>query len=388
MLKGSVLLSGEGRIVAFTGHERLRQLFIANDFFIELVHLNDRIAILTFFDLLRQRGSSAPVSFRLQHHGGVVDNCRLAAAAIKQGGGLEIQVHIQAHGSASLQPPRRQTAGKHAGIPPLAAVAHEMCTPLNAIIGFSDFLLHETRPRLEHESQREYVSLIKKSGEHLLAMVTHMLGQEEPAAAVEEADQDIAGIIQDCAAMMASLLCQRHVVFNTAKAGACHVVASNTEVRQIVINLLSNAIKYTGHNGRITLQTSLETGNHVALSVADNGMGISRRQRARIGVPYCRAANALKSHVAGTGLGLALVYKIAKTYGGKVRIKSRYGKGTVVSVFLPCANHVDGQGQAGRADHFPHLVHASWTANNTGMKDHDTDNGKKEEEEKEIRKSA
>lgn len=387
-LKGSVVVSGEGHVAAFSGHERLRQLFAASCFFVDHVHLNDRIAILTFFDTLKQTGQATPVSFRLQHQGGVIDNCILTPGHIRPDGGLELAIAIETAGADILLPANTDRNRLHADVPPLAAIAHEMRTPLNAIIGFSDFLLHEVQTRFEHETQREYVSLIKKSGEHLLEMVTRVLGGTEHGASGQAGKSNIDSILRGCSAMMASLLRQRHMTFNTGEAGSRYVAASDIEVRQIVINLLANAIKYTGRDGSITLSTFIDTKDRIVISVTDNGIGISRRQLARIGVPFRRARNAIESSVEGNGLGLALVYNIVASYGGIVRIKSRQGKGTCVSVFLPAAGKgailPDCRRQSGRTDNSPHLIYVTEMKNRDGMKDKTIENGKK----KEIRKSA
>lgn len=390
-------MSGEGLMVAFSGHMCLEQLFAPEHCFIDHVHVNDRIAVLTFFDSLRRRGNAAPAAFRLRNQSGLIDSCILTPGHGMPDGAVRFFIKAETNGCDVLLPAERGAGGLNGDVSPLAAAAHEMRMPLNAIIGFSDFLLHELKGQFDHEGQRDYVMLIKKSGEHLLEMITHMLGAAQCDCPGRAQYNDIAGIVRECTAIMGSLLSARHITVHMKGAQNLYAAAHDIEVRQIVINLLANAIKYTGHDGRINLNVSVNGKKRVIISVADNGIGISREQLAQIGMPFRRTKNAIESSAEGNGLGLALVYRIAVFYGGRVRIKSREGKGTHISVSLPLLQRHAGAGwnrqvernagcrQSGTRGSFPHLIPVTERENHNGMKVHNIDNGK---QEKEILKSA
>ncbi|HEY9055900.1 MAG TPA: PAS domain-containing sensor histidine kinase [Aurantimonas sp.] len=227
----------------------------------------------------------------------------------------------------------------------LAAVSHELRTPLNAIIGFSDILDQEFFGGFESERQKEYVGLIRQSGQHLLSVVNSLLdvskieaGRYELAPepfSLDEAVNTAAGVVREEARRKDLRLdvrssCQGETI--VADRRACH---------QILLNLLSNAVKFTD-SGVITLESQIDTGA-IELSVSDTGIGIAEADIERLGRPFTQLSSGPARRYQGTGLGLSLVKGLAELHGGSMTIRSQPGIGTMVTVRLPtdCTRRTD-----------------------------------------------
>jgi two-component system phosphate regulon sensor histidine kinase PhoR len=112
------------------------------------------------------------------------------------------------------------------------------------------------------------------------------------------------------------------------------VVADEEAVRQILDNLLDNAVKYTPEGGWVRVACSL-TACHVAIEVADSGIGIPRDDLSRVFERFYRVDKARSRELGGTGLGLSIVKHLVQSIGGTVSVASRVGEGTQFNVQLP-----------------------------------------------------
>jgi signal transduction histidine kinase len=219
----------------------------------------------------------------------------------------------------------------------LAHMSHELRTPLNAIIGFSDMMLQGIFGPVENR-YGEYVGLINKSGSHLLEVISAILDMSKIEAGkfvLHVENVDIAGLIGDCTALMRFAVEERQISLSTdVPADGASLAADRRALKQILINLLSNAVKFTPIGGKVVV--CVRTGADILeIAVRDTGTGIPKAALERLGRPFERVTN--NAHVAceGTGLGLALVYGLARLHGGTVRIDSTEHVGTVVTVALP-----------------------------------------------------
>ena len=105
-------------------------------------------------------------------------------------------------------------------------------------------------------------------------------------------------------------------------------------LKQIMLNLLSNAVKFTPPGGHITVRART-TGTAVTFSVEDTGIGIPKEALKKLGRPFEQVGNQFTKSHRGSGLGLAITSSLAELHGGAMRIRSREGHGTIVSVRLP-----------------------------------------------------
>lgn len=220
----------------------------------------------------------------------------------------------------------------------LASVSHELRTPLNAIIGFSDMLLLELFGKFGDPRQKEYVTLVRDSGHHLLDVVNSILNVskiESGAYPILPEAFVLADAVEMCRSMMdgqAATKSIRLIVGDPFDPG--EIVADRRAVQQMLINLISNAIKFTPAGGTVTIKTS-RIGSFAKLAVIDNGIGIEEKDLARIGEPFTQVHNDYTRQFDGAGLGLSLVKGLVSLHGGSMSIESAPAQGTTVTISLP-----------------------------------------------------
>lgn len=241
----------------------------------------------------------------------------------------------------------------------LATMSHELRTPLNAIIGFSEILRDGMVGALE-DKQKGYVSDIFESGQHLLSLINDVLDLSKIEAGrmvLEVEAVEVKGLLQSCLSIIKEKAAAQRVQLQTevsATLGAAWLDAR--KVKQIVYNLLSNAVKFTPEGGQITLQAQLVerdqllasirhmAGSHtsgigndaqfIAIAITDTGIGIDAQDIPRLFQPFVQVESTLSRRFEGTGLGLALVRKLAEMHGGAVAVSSTPGKGSTFTVWL------------------------------------------------------
>ena len=220
----------------------------------------------------------------------------------------------------------------------LATVSHELRTPLNAIIGFSDMLAFEMVGRFTDPRQRDYATLIRESGSHLLAVVNSILDIsriESRAYAIHPEPFAFAEAAAACHAMLAAQAQAKSVELrNGVTPSIGEVNADRRAVQQILINLLGNAVKFTPNGGTVSLEAR-RNARSIIFEVHDNGIGMSAEDLARVGRPFVQANGDYAREHDGVGLGLSIAKGLVALHGGALSISSAPGAGTMVSVTLP-----------------------------------------------------
>lgn len=220
----------------------------------------------------------------------------------------------------------------------LAVVSHELRTPLNAIIGFSDMLLHEMFGGFKDPRQKEYVGLVRDSGQHLLAVVTSILDVsriEAGAYATEPEPFRFIEAVEMCQSMMQLQANAKNIDLQAQIApDAGEINADRRAVQQILINLVSNAIKFTPDGGDVVVGAK-RIGSRLHFWVRDTGIGIAEEDFANLGKPFMQIQNDYTRRFEGTGLGLSLVKGLVALHEGTMSIESMPGEGTTVTISLP-----------------------------------------------------
>ncbi|PTE09669.1 sensor histidine kinase [Mesorhizobium helmanticense] len=220
----------------------------------------------------------------------------------------------------------------------LAVVSHELRTPLNAIIGFSDMLLHEMFGGFKDPRQKEYVGLVRESGQHLLAVVTSILDVsriESGAYATEPEPFRFVEAVEMCQSMMRLQAEAKNIDLQTQIApDAGEINADRRAVQQILINLVSNAIKFTPDGGDVVVGAK-RIGSRLHFWVRDTGIGIAEEDFENLGKPFMQIQNDYTRRFEGTGLGLSLVKGLVALHDGTMSIESMPGQGTTVTISLP-----------------------------------------------------
>ncbi|MCL2385406.1 MAG: PAS domain-containing sensor histidine kinase [Alphaproteobacteria bacterium] len=220
----------------------------------------------------------------------------------------------------------------------LAEAMHELRTPLNAIVGFSELLGNPRLAPLELEKQREYASIINRSGIHLLAVVNailHLSRIKSEGLLIEPSTFSVASLIDQCCDMVKLHARKKGVeLLRVAPKNLEPITTDKRVFTQILINLLSNAIKFTPAKGSVTISVKAEA-QSLVIRVADTGIGISSNDLSQLGAPFFQAKTCLERSGKGTGLGLSIVRGFVGRLGGSIRLASEPGKGTCVMVSLP-----------------------------------------------------
>ncbi|MDX8446089.1 sensor histidine kinase [Mesorhizobium captivum] len=315
----------------------------------ERVHLSDRVAYLTALADMREGAPKRRLDLRIRlprDGGGSADNFRPFRLELMRGG-LEPEVFtlvlrenddVAALREELASAKEAAAAAEVAKGRFLAVVSHELRTPLNAIIGFSDMLLHEMFGAFRDPRQKEYVGLVRESGQHLLSVVTSILDVsriEAGAYATELEPFRFVEAVDMCRSMMRPLADAKSIALAAQVApDAGEINADRRAVQQILINLVSNAVKFTPDGGNVVIGAK-RVGSRLHFWVSDTGIGIAEEDMANLGKPFMQIQNDYTRRFEGTGLGLSLVKGLVALHEGTMSIESAPGEGTTVTISLP-----------------------------------------------------
>ena len=212
-----------------------------------------------------------------------------------------------------------------------SSVSHDIRTPLNAIIGFSELL---ERGIMKEAERARCISSIRSSGNMLMRLVDDVLDLsklEIGKLEIVEEPTDVPTLAREVIAVCEVARQRKPLLLKTEIGEMPWVSVDPQRIRQILFNLLSNAYKYTDH-GTVTIRVLWQDGT-LSLSVADTGKGISEEDIARILQPFVQLAD--RNHRDGTGLGLPICQRLAALMGGKLEIASKVGEGSTFTVTIP-----------------------------------------------------
>jgi signal transduction histidine kinase len=216
----------------------------------------------------------------------------------------------------------------------VAAVSHELKTPLASVRALVDLMLDD--PDIDRGRRREYLQMIAEENARLSRLIEHFLtfsrvdrnGQRlvfrdvQPEALVSQAVATVPGQERFPGLALA------------VSPDLPPLYGDEDALVTVLLNLLENAFKYTRENKRISLRV-FEDAGRVAFEVEDNGIGISRRDRKRIFQPFYQVDQRLARETGGCGLGLSIVEFIVRAHGGDVTVRSEPGAGSRFTVLLP-----------------------------------------------------
>ncbi len=219
----------------------------------------------------------------------------------------------------------------------LANISHELRTPLNAVIGFSEIMQSNLFGPLGSPKYSEYCKDIHDSGTYLLGVINDILDMSRIEAGRMAIDPEtivLDGILDESIRIVSTQAEAQKIAVKTEVEDGLSMRGDRRALKQIMLNLLSNAVKFTPAGGCITVRAH-STGSAVIFSVKDTGIGIPREALKRLGRPFEQVGNQFTKNHSGSGLGLAITSSLTRLHGGAMRIRSREGVGTIVSVRLP-----------------------------------------------------
>jgi two-component system cell cycle sensor histidine kinase PleC len=216
----------------------------------------------------------------------------------------------------------------------LANMSHELRTPLNAIIGFSEIMESNMFGPLGAE---KYCNDIHSSGQYLLDVINDILDMSKIEAGRIRLDfEDLAldPLLGEAMRVVSARAQDKQLKLVARISPDLRLRADRRALKQIALNLLSNAVKFTPAGGRVTMR-GRATDHCIVLGIADTGIGIAKDALARLGRPFEQVESQLTKSHQGSGLGLAIAKSLVDLHGGRMRIRSTLGTGTLVVVRLP-----------------------------------------------------
>jgi PAS domain S-box-containing protein len=221
----------------------------------------------------------------------------------------------------------------------LANMSHEIRTPMNAILGMTELVLSD---RLSSR-QREYLSVVRESGEALVTVINDILDFSKIEAGKLDIRCEPFDLHDALGSTMKFLAVRAHekaleLVYRVAPDVPRHVVGDSTRLRQVLVNLVGNAIKFT-ERGEVLLDVVRLRADDdqvwIELRVTDTGIGIAGEKLADIFEAFEQADTSTTRQFGGTGLGLAITHKLAELMGGTISVASDEGHGSCFRVKLP-----------------------------------------------------
>ena len=225
----------------------------------------------------------------------------------------------------------------------LANMSHELRTPLNSILGMNEALQDQVFG-VVNERQTKALQTVEGSATHLLALINDILDVSKIESGQVTLDLTATGITSLCESSLVFIKQQAHSkriqVISHIPQYLPQLMLDERRIRQVLINLLNNAVKFTPEGGTITLDVSRildkdEKTSFLSFAVIDTGIGISAANISKLFQPFIQIDSALNRQYVGTGLGLALVKRIAELHGGQVKLTSELGVGSRFTVELP-----------------------------------------------------
>jgi signal transduction histidine kinase/ABC-type amino acid transport substrate-binding protein len=219
-------------------------------------------------------------------------------------------------------------------------ISHDMRTPLNGILGFSDLAKRSD----DMDAVKGYLDKIKVSGELLLSLVNDTLTiskLENKKFTLNPETVSSAEIVENLVIPIHSAAAAKNIDFvvDTSKAYSGYINVDKLNVQKIFLNLLTNAVKFTPEGGKVFLTVEdivlPQNGRSCRVTVRDTGIGMSGDFLPKIFDPFAQEHREKNSNVSGTGLGLAIVKRLIDFMNGTIEVKSELNKGTTFIVTLP-----------------------------------------------------
>jgi signal transduction histidine kinase len=267
-------------------------------------------------------------------------------------GRLEQDVHdrtraLESANAALIEAAQKASAESEAKSMFLAHMSQELRTPLNAVIGYGQMLQSEIFGKIGDERYVDYAKTIVDAGTIQLSLVEALLALtalDSDGRDLSKSDIDINAMVKRCIDLVQTKADEKSIKIRFESSAKRKVLSSDERaVQQILTNLLSNAVKYTPNEGKVTVHLDESKDRETIVTVEDNGIGIPEEQVDEVLHPFSRAHEDPYQTHEGVGLGLSIVRGLADACGAKVRLKSKQGVGTWVTVTFPAQSPLSSQ---------------------------------------------
>ena len=218
-------------------------------------------------------------------------------------------------------------------------MSHDIRTPMNAILGYSQLMKKElTNPKLVH-----YQEMIEQSSQLLLSIINNVLDMARVESGKMELDENyevVGNITQLVCGAFAAEASRKNIELNKiVNVEHKHIITDSTKMQEILSNLISNAIKYTPEGGKVLIDVqelpyNKEGYTLIQTKVSDTGIGMSEEFLPSLFEAFARERNTTMGKVAGTGLGMPIIKKYVDMMGGTIKAESKLGEGSKFTVIM------------------------------------------------------
>lgn len=219
-------------------------------------------------------------------------------------------------------------------------MSHDIRTPMNAILGYSQLMKKElTNPKLVH-----YQEMIEQSSQLLLSIINNVLDMARVESGKMELDENyevVGNITQLVCGAFAAEASKKNIELNIiVNVEHKHIITDSTKMQEILSNLISNAIKYTPEGGKVLIDVQelpydKEGYTLIQTKVSDTGIGMSEEFLPSLFELFTRERNTTLSKITGTGLGMAIVKNLVDLMNGSIEVESELGKGSTFTITIP-----------------------------------------------------
>ncbi len=219
----------------------------------------------------------------------------------------------------------------------VSMVAHELKTPLAAVLGYLDILVDESI-KIPMDKRIEYLSRSEIRLKGSLELVNDLLDisrMETDTTKREIVDIKLVDIVNQSIEMQELEIKRKNIIVEIRIPNELPILRlDNGEATKIINNLVSNAVKYNKDNGSVNI-TAYSTNNFVVIEISDTGIGLREKDRIKLFQQFYRAKNKYTRSISGTGLGLSIVKRLVEVNHGKLDVESVYEEGTKFRIHFP-----------------------------------------------------
>jgi len=222
----------------------------------------------------------------------------------------------------------------------LSRISHELRTPMNAVLGFTQLLLLSEGDVKKKDSLNEVLA----AGKHLQNLIDDILDVsmlERDKVKIRLTDVDVDDQLSECIRLLDEKINKKNLTVKVLGDNHLKVYVDETRFKQVLINLLSNAVKYNSDNGVITINVErIHDSNFMRVSITDTGKGLSDKQKQSIFTPFERLG-AENTTIEGTGMGLVICKKYVELMYGVIGFESEEDKGSTFWVEFTISERLD-----------------------------------------------
>lgn len=314
--------------------------------FIELIHPDDRAAMLRWIEAIYSGKKEPELDFRILLTDGAVRFIRCSGEAlfdknnnkpVRAIGAAQDITDIKKAEMMQVENEQLALASKTKS-EFLANMSHELRTPLNSIIGFSELLKQNTNGEL-NEKHSHFVDNIHTSGKFLLNLINDILDLSKVEAGKLELVIEkisVPRVIDETLSLIKEKAANHNLLLKKELNPSITVMeADQQRVKQVIFNMLSNALKFSKPEGGTITITVKKEGEMARFSVSDTGIGIKEEDMDKLFRTFEQLDSGITKKYGGSGLGLAISRRLVELHGGKIWVESSYGVGTTFYFTLP-----------------------------------------------------